>query len=286
MGEKRQYGDYAEHPDRAAKRQKESANNSYHSDKQRHQQPGVKKHARRPESSNWAKKRARTIERRLRNPDSLPANVQRDLESELAALRRQIEERQSKRVRAHMISKYHMLRFFERKKAIRRQKQLKKQHDATDDAAEKAELAQDLAVAEIDVLYPQYYPFLEPYVSLYPQSKKGKDGEDDKEDKEDKDGKSTAPFSRSPRPPMWEEIKAAYEAGGLRALQNIRDRQPPKEGKQSKDAKGSKPSKASKASKADKAGTDNKPGKTAKSKESKKVEVESDSDDGGFFEED
>ncbi|KIH90633.1 rRNA-processing protein efg-1 [Sporothrix brasiliensis 5110] len=280
MGEKRQYGDYAEHPDRAAKRQKESSNNSYNSynsDKPRHLQPGVKKHARRPESSNWAKKRARTIERRLRNPDSLPANVQRDLESELAALRRQIEERQSKRVRAHMISKYHMLRFFERKKAIRRQKQLKKQHNATDDAAEKAELAQDLAVAEIDVLYPQYYPFLEPYVSLYPQSKKGTD------DKDDKDGKSTAPFSRSPRPPMWEEIKAAYEAGGLQALQNIRDRQPPKEGKQSKDAKGSK---GSKASKADKAGAEKKPGNTAKSKESKKVEVESDSDDGGFFEED
>lgn len=107
MGEKRQYGDYGEHGDRVAKRYKETGG-----DKPRYQQPGFKKHARRPESSNWAKKRARTIERRLRNPDNLPANVQRDLESELAALQRQVEERQDKRLRAHMIGKYHMLRFF------------------------------------------------------------------------------------------------------------------------------------------------------------------------------
>lgn len=110
MGEKRQYGDYAEHPDRVAKRHKDGSN--YDINKPRYQQPGFKKHARRPESSNWAKKRARTIERRLRNPDSLPANVQRDLEAELAALSRQIEDRQDKRLRAHMIGKYHMLRFF------------------------------------------------------------------------------------------------------------------------------------------------------------------------------
>jgi hypothetical protein len=304
MGEKRHYGDYAEHPDRAAKRHKEAGGGNY-SDKPRYQQPGFKKHARRPESSNWAKKRARTIERRLRNPDNLPANVQRDLESELAALQRQIEERQDKRLRAHMIGKYHMLRFFgkprswrienaccanllERKKATRRQKQLKKRHDTTDDAAEKAELAEDLRVAEIDVLYPQYYPFLEPYVSLYPQSGNNGEGEgegeeekDDKEDDKDTAEKQStaAQFTRGPRPPMWEEIKTTYEAGGLRALQKIRDRQPPKgdkQGKQGKEAKGAKGGKASAGTDGDKSGK--------KSKETKNAEEGSESDDGGFFE--
>ncbi|CAK7213831.1 18S rRNA maturation protein [Sporothrix curviconia] len=273
MGEKRQYGGDADHNGPSAKRYKASGRGGYQ------QQSGFKKNARRSESSNWAKKRARTIERRLRNPGSLPANVQRDLERELAALQRQIEERQDKRQRAHMISKYHMIRFFERKKAMRRQKQLQKRHDATQDEAEKAELAADLGVAEIDVLYPQYYPFLEAYVSLYPQSgKKGegkedgkgdKDGDDgdDGDDKEDGKDNDTDPtkFSRGPRPPMWVTIKTAYEKGGLRALEAIRDRQPAKEGKNAaKDTNGDKPSK--------------------KRKETKRMEEDSDSDSGGFFE--
>lgn len=179
-----------------------------------------------------------------------------------------------------LISSKSPINFVERKKATRRQKQLQKRHDTSDDAAEKAELEADLRVAEIDVLYPQYYPFLEAYVSLYPQS--GKRGDDDEEKEEKEDDKDTAekqraaaPFARGPRPPMWEEIKTTYEAGGLRALQKIRDRQPPKEGKKDKEVKGGKGSKAE---------TDgDKPSK--KSKESKKVE-DSDSDDGGFFEED
>ncbi|CAK7229249.1 18S rRNA maturation protein [Sporothrix bragantina] len=266
MGEKRQYGGDADHSGPSAKRFKESRRGGY-------QQPGFKKNARRPESSNWAKKRARTIERRLRNPESLPANVQRDLERELVALQRQIEGRQDKRQRAHMISKYHMIRFFERKKAMRRQKQLQKRHDATEDETEKAEMAADLAVAEIDVLYPQYYPFLEAYVSLYPQSGKKGDGEEDEEKDDDKD-KDIDPtkFFKGPRPAMWDTIKAAYEKGGIRALEAIRDRQPAKEDKKA-DKTGSK---AASETNGDKLGK--------KQKETKKAEEEEDSDDGGFFE--
>ncbi|CAK7223428.1 18S rRNA maturation protein [Sporothrix eucalyptigena] len=264
MGEKRQYGDADGGP--SAKRYKESGEGG-----PRHQ-PGFKKNARRPESSNWAKKRARTIERRLRNPDTLPANVQRDLERELATLQRQIEGRQDKRQRAHMISKYHMLRFFERKKATRRQKQLQKRLDAEENTAVKEELEGDLRVAEIDVLYPQYYPFLQPYVSLYP-----KKSDDDDEKDEKKDDKDAAQFFRGPRPPMWDEIKMAYEKGGVPALEAIRDRRPAKEGKD-----GKKVEKGDKAVKAASETNRDKPGKKQKQQE-KKVEEESDSDDGGFF---
>ncbi|CAK7268764.1 18S rRNA maturation protein [Sporothrix epigloea] len=273
MGEKRQYGGGADHGGPSAKRYKESGKGG-------HQQPNFKKNARRPESSNWAKKRARTIERRLRNSDTLPANVQRDLERELAALQRQIEGRQDKRQRAHMISKYHMIRFFERKKAARRQKQLQKRHDATDDETEKRELALDLRVAEIDVLYPQYYPFLEAYVSLYPPSGKNDEDKEDQESKGKNEGKGrdtdteAAKFSREPRPPMWETIKTAYDEGGIPALEAIRDRQPFK-----RDSK-TKTNKAFGSSAAEP--TKDKTGK--KRKEMKKAEQESDSDDGGFFE--
>ncbi|CAK7565563.1 MAG: 18S rRNA maturation protein [Sporothrix epigloea] len=271
MGEKRQHGGDADHGGPSAKRYKESGKGGF-------QQPNFKKNARRPESSNWAKKRARTIERRLRNPESLPANVQRDLERELAALQRQVEGRQDKRQRAHMISKYHMIRFFERKKAMRRQKQLQKRHDAADDETEKRQLAEDLSVAEIDVLYPQYFPFLEAYVSLYPpSSKKGESAEvnDSKGKDEDKDADTDAPrFSRGPRPPMWDTIMRAYKSGGIPALEAIRDRQPDKGDRKTKTDKVS--SNAARGTKDDKTGK--------KNKELKKTEEEPDSDDGGFFE--
>ena len=173
---------------------------------------------------------------------------------------------------------------------MRRQKQLQKRHDTTEDATEKAELAADLRVAAIDVLYPQYYPFLEAYVSLYPQSgKKGEgeeskkgEGEDEDKDEDMGEGKDkvndTDPskFFRGPRPPMWDTLKTAFEEGGIAALEAIRDRQPAKEGKKTNKANSKAGSKAA----ADASGDE--PGK--KQKEAKKVEEESDSDDGGFFE--
>lgn len=103
MGEKRQSNDYAEAEPATKRHRSDGFNKSQH----------TKKKAARPESSSWAKKRARAIERRMqRNPDSLPANVQQNLEREMIALRQQLSSRQEKKQRAYMISKYHMIRFF------------------------------------------------------------------------------------------------------------------------------------------------------------------------------
>lgn len=161
---------------------------------------------------------------------------------------------------------------------MRRQKQLQKRHDAADDETEKRQLAEDLSVAEIDVLYPQYFPFLEAYVSLYPpSSKKGESAEvnDSKGKDEDKDADTDAPrFSRGPRPPMWDTIMRAYKSGGIPALEAIRDRQPDKGDRKTKTDKVS--SNAARGTKDDKTGK--------KNKELKKTEEEPDSDDGGFFE--
>lgn len=64
------------------------------------------------QSLNEVKKRARDIERRFAKGDQLPADVQRNLERELAHCKRQIEDLQHKKKRNEMISKYHKVRFF------------------------------------------------------------------------------------------------------------------------------------------------------------------------------
>ena len=65
------------------------------------------------DSINAIKKRARAIERLLaRDNLKIPANKQNDLERELAAHKRRIEDARTKKDRSRMIQKYHMVRFF------------------------------------------------------------------------------------------------------------------------------------------------------------------------------
>ena len=61
---------------------------------------------------NWVKKRARTIERRFKTGQNMPANIQNDLERELAHHQQKIEEIADEKRRKQMIKKYHMVRFF------------------------------------------------------------------------------------------------------------------------------------------------------------------------------
>lgn len=66
-----------------------------------------------PEQSvNKMKKRVRDIERQFANGVELPADVQQNLERELAHCKRQVEDLQYKKKRNKMISKYHKVRFF------------------------------------------------------------------------------------------------------------------------------------------------------------------------------
>jgi hypothetical protein len=65
-----------------------------------------------PTSINWTKTRARTIERRLKRADGLPANVRHDLEKELDHHKLKLEDLADQKKRKDMISKYHMVRFF------------------------------------------------------------------------------------------------------------------------------------------------------------------------------
>lgn len=74
--------------------------------------------------------------------------------------------------------KYHMVRFFEKKKAIRKLKQAMK----TVEEVSKTEVRKDIKKArkvvhhaEIDVAYVVLFPKEEKYISLYPNAKEGED---------------------------------------------------------------------------------------------------------------
>ncbi|KAK7749341.1 rRNA-processing protein efg1 [Diatrype stigma] len=202
----------------------------YHSNKSRDRQynPGYNPTNRKPKSTrddgakagslNWLKKRARTIERRFKAGHNLPANVQNDMERELAHHKQKIAELSDDKHRKSMISKYHMVRFFERKKADRLAKQIRKQLSDVTDEEETKRLKADLHTAEIDSIYCRYFPHREPYVSLYPvASAHGKEKAED--------ASTAAKALRSERPPMWRTIEEAVSKGE-KALVEIRERKP------------------------------------------------------------
>jgi hypothetical protein len=57
-----------------------------------------------------------------------------------------------------VLAKYHMVRFFERKKADRLAKQIETQISLSKDPEEIEKLNQDLHVAQIDSLYAKFFP--------------------------------------------------------------------------------------------------------------------------------
>lgn len=106
----------------------------------------------------------------------------------------------------------------ERQKAERLRKQLKKRLEQADDAEEKANVEKELHIADVDWYYTRYFPFLEPYISLYPKTK-------------DEAGDDDEPVAKralhAERPPVWKEIEEAVGAG-QKALEAIQERRPEK----------------------------------------------------------
>jgi hypothetical protein len=72
----------------------------------------VKKAKAKPENLNWVKKRARTIERKFRAGQNIPANIENDLERELEHHKQKIIEAEDDKKRTKMLQKYKMVRFF------------------------------------------------------------------------------------------------------------------------------------------------------------------------------
>ncbi|RCI16266.1 hypothetical protein L249_2144 [Ophiocordyceps polyrhachis-furcata BCC 54312] len=172
------------------------------------QQKKQRKHKAKEGTSQFNGKRARSIARLLkRKEQDLPADVRKNLERELAMLQAELADKAFHKKRSAMISKYHMVRFFERRKASRLVKQLKRQMEQKPEPDEVKRLKQDLHVAKVDEAYTLYYPHAEPYISLYRKSRST-------EADEDEDGVVAAKQSlRAARPPMWSVVEKAVMEG-------------------------------------------------------------------------
>ncbi|KAK3044719.1 hypothetical protein LTS18_000537, partial [Coniosporium uncinatum] len=106
--------------------------------------------------------------------------------------------------------KYHMVRFFDRKKATRRLKKVTKDVQEAADEEQRQKLMARVYVAEIDLNYTMYYPHVEPYVALFPSN-----GGDDT-GKEPEENSATLELRQSN--PMWRTVERATEHGTLEAL--------------------------------------------------------------------
>ncbi|CCE30933.1 uncharacterized protein CPUR_04784 [Claviceps purpurea 20.1] len=181
--------------------------------------------------ASFAKKRIRTIARLLQRNTDLPAHVQNDLQRELATLKTTVADKSIHKRRSAMISKYHMVRFFERKKASRLVKQLKRKIEQSPDSDDVENLKRQLHIAEVDEAYTIYHPHLEPYRSLYGNVKVDSKGRQDGEDSEEaeEEAKNDAPIAKkaldTERPSMWSVVEKTMKQG-LEALQQLRERRP------------------------------------------------------------
>lgn len=131
----------------------------------------------------------------------MPPGIRIEKERALAGYIQDLDRAVEEKKRNEMISKYHMVRFFERKKAERALKKARarlsslhgtrgisgnlrggegvaaavdkdkaNEEDRGDDEQEEDAAKQAVHIAEVDVQYTVNYPLTEKYVSLYPKS--------------------------------------------------------------------------------------------------------------------
>lgn len=163
----------------------------------------------------------------------------------------------------------------ERKKAARLARQLSKKIESTDDPRELARLKRELHVAEVDVKYTVYFPFMERYVSLYPDGAKSTS----------KEKQATRRGRPSERPAMWSVVEKAM-AEGTGALERLRDRRSEYEAGSDSRASVSQPARLAVKKEPQSGRTLRQTQEGGIKQESAVKENSESSDDGGFFEED
>ncbi|GMM55109.1 Efg1 protein [Maudiozyma humilis] len=132
--------------------------------------------------TNKIKKRIRDIERLLlKKKDILPDTVLLEKERTLDALRLELENSEMNQKAKKYASKYHMVRFFERKKALKKYNQLLKKIETTKDD-EREDFNKRLHERKVDVCYVVNFPKTEKYVSLYPTTTETENKEESKSD--------------------------------------------------------------------------------------------------------
>lgn len=121
-------------------------------------------------SSVRARKKIRSLEGLLQR-DNLPADVRVEKERALKALRADLKNTMFRLKTQKRAKKYHMVRFFERKKALRKLKQAQKALDAAEEAGVKKDIKKARRAVhhcQVDVAYVFMFPKSAKYISLYP----------------------------------------------------------------------------------------------------------------------
>lgn len=118
------------------------------------------------------KKKIRDIQRLIdKKRDVLPADILLANERAIESLKVELGNAQSSLNVKKISKKYHMVRFFEKKKALRRHKNAKKEHDELiANEAEKKEIKKarkKLNHAEVDLAYVVNFPKDRKYVALF-----------------------------------------------------------------------------------------------------------------------
>lgn len=112
--------------------------------------------------------------------DDVPADIRVEKERALKALQVDLRNSQFNLKTKKRAQKYHMVRFFERKKAVRRLKQATKAHKEAVESENRKDIKKArkaLKHSQIDVAYVILFPKSEKYISLYPNPP-GPDAED------------------------------------------------------------------------------------------------------------
>ncbi|KAK3660002.1 hypothetical protein LTR56_000928 [Elasticomyces elasticus] len=142
----------------------------------------------------------RSLRRLLSNPvDKLPATVRVEKERALRTAESELAETEKAKKRSEVIGKWHKVRFFERQKAGKRVKKLRKELGSGEDVEVK------LRAAEVDVAYAVYFPL--------EREKKKAEGEED-------ESPEPVEYERQGDVEMWERVKKCMEDGTLEALRN------------------------------------------------------------------
>ncbi|PBP26598.1 putative nuclear protein involved in pre-rRNA processing [Diplocarpon rosae] len=165
-------------------------------------------------SVNAIKKRIRDVSRKLERTDNASAEKKLEDERALTAYKQELADAEAEKTRQKMITKYHMVRFFERKKASRQLKKLRKQLLTAGSTEEVESLKAQMHIVEVDLNYTQYHPLSETYVSLYPTA-----------DSQEKEGESMK-VGKMLKPPVWAEVERAMEEGTLDRLRNRKSNAP------------------------------------------------------------
>lgn len=182
-------------------------------------------------SVNELKKRIRDVKRLLNKVD-LPADVRIVQERALAGYEQDLAEEIARRQRSQMIKKYHFVRFLgksanpqplvamligtDRKTATKELNRLLRREEEKGknlDSSQKAQLAQKIKNARVNLNYTIYYPLTEKYMSIYP-----KDKDEAHAESEPEPSKQENKGTKDVKPPLWSVVASCMENGTLDQL--------------------------------------------------------------------